>query len=112
MSEEKNNNQAVGCSGAIIVVVSLLLTISIVHHLHGFWYCTGAFLVFFVYYAVGGVLGAGIGAAIANAQSEGDFAKQIGYSLIGTVIGGTAVCIGAGKLIYGFNAVALMTSKW
>jgi len=112
MSEEKNNNQLIGCSGTVIMVASLLLTISIVHHLHGFWYCTGAFFVFFISSVIGGLLGASIGAAVAKAQSEEDFAKQIGFAVVGIFIGSIAMCIGSGKLIYGLNALSLITSKW
>ena len=112
MPEENPKNQLVGCCGTLVVVVSLILTISVVHHLHGFWYCTGAFLVFFISGVIGGILGAGIGASIANAQAEGDPLKQIGFAVVGAFIGDIALCIGAGKLIYGFNALSLMTSRW
>lgn len=110
MAEENSKDQLTGCCGAVIMVVSLIVTIPIVHHLHGFWYCTGAFLVFFISGAIGGVLGASIGAGIANAQSEGDFTKQIGFAVVGALIGDIALCIGAGKLIYGLNVLALISS--
>ena len=111
MPDENSNNQLIGCSSAVVVVVSLILTISIIRHLNGFWYCTGAFFVFFISSAIGGLLGAGIGAAGANAQGGGDSGKQIGFAVIGALIGNVALCIGAGKLIYGIDALALITSR-
>lgn len=112
MAESESNKQAIGCGTAEVLAISLLTTIVIVHHFNGFWYCFGAFLVFFISGALGASLGVAIGMAIGKAQSENDFAKQIGFSLIGGLIGNIAACNGAGKLIYGINALSLLTRKW
>lgn len=109
MSEnETNQNQVMGCATVATIVINLFFTISIIRHFNGFWYCTGAFFTFFIGGTIGSAIGIAIGSAIAKAQDCNDMAKQIGFSILGLLIGSSAAAIGIGNLIYGINVMKII----
>lgn len=102
MSE--NKNWVVGCNTVLITVLSLAYTIFIICHMSGFWYCTGAFFMFFISGLIGGGLGAAVGFVLAGVLVKDDEPlKQIGVYLAGILVGMALLMGCVGKFIYGFR---------
>ena len=71
-TEEKKQQEVIGCCIAFIVLVNLAMAIFGVVKLDGFWRCTGIFFTFLIGGSVGGFIGMGIGTIIGKVKEEYD----------------------------------------
>jgi len=85
-----------------------VVVISAIIHLSGFWRCTGAFFIFMIGGSVGGVIGMGIGTAIARIRDDDSTYLDISASSLGALLGSVCCDIVLGRWLFHLDFLQLL----
>lgn len=105
---DENDNMKMGCAFTLIVVSNLILAITAIVHLSGFWRCTGALFTFMIGGSVGGMIGMGIGAAIAKIKDDDSTYLGVSACLLGALMGSNSANIVLGRWLFNLDFLRLI----